>query len=49
MSGIDFSGGRQYERELRMQSSILVRDNKGTIPPEINTIVNDVARKEPHL
>ena len=45
MSGIDFSGGRQIRKGAADAVFDFVRDNKGTIPAEINTIVNDVARK----
>ena len=45
MSGIDFSGGRQIRKGAADAVFDFVQNNRGTIPPEINTIVNDVARK----
>jgi K+-transporting ATPase ATPase B chain len=45
MSGIDFSGGRQIRKGAADAVFQFVRDNHGTVPPEINTIVNDVAKK----
>ncbi len=45
MSGIDFSGGRQVRKGAADAVFEFVQTNRGTIPPEINTIVNDIARK----
>jgi K+-transporting ATPase ATPase B chain len=45
MSGIDFSGGRQIRKGAPDSVLQFVRDNHGTVPPEINSIVTDVARK----
>jgi potassium-transporting ATPase ATP-binding subunit len=45
MSGIDFSGGRQIRKGAADAVFQFVRDNHGTVPPEINSIVNDVAKK----
>jgi len=45
MSGIDYSGGRQIRKGAADAVFDFVQSNKGTIPPEINTIINDIAKK----
>src|SRR5208283_38787 len=45
MSGIDFSGGRQIRKGAADAVFEFVHNNRGTVPPEINAIINDVARK----
>ncbi len=45
MSGIDFSGGRQVRKGAADAVFEFVHNNRGTVPPEINAIINDVARK----
>ncbi len=45
MSGIDFSGGRQIRKGAADAVFDFVQANKGIVPPEINTIINDIARK----
>ncbi len=45
MSGIDFSGGRQIRKGAPDAVFQFVQDNHGAVPSEINSIINDVARK----
>jgi K+-transporting ATPase ATPase B chain len=45
MSGIDFSGGRQLRKGAPDAIFKFVQENHGIVPPEINSIVNDVAKK----
>jgi K+-transporting ATPase ATPase B chain len=45
MSGIDFSGGRQLRKGAPDAIYKFVQENHGTVPAEINSIVNDVAKK----
>ena len=45
MSGIDYAGGRQIRKGAADAVFDFVQANKGTVPPEINTIINDIARK----
>ncbi len=45
MSGIDFSGGRQVRKGAPDAVLRFVQENKGVEPIELNSIVNDVAKK----
>ena len=45
MSGIDFSNGKQIRKGAPDAVFQFVRDNKGTVPTEINSIVNEVAKR----
>ncbi|HUI30768.1 MAG TPA: potassium-transporting ATPase subunit KdpB [Candidatus Acidoferrales bacterium] len=45
MSGIDFSGGREVRKGAPDAVIKFVQENNGTIPSELNSIVNDVAKK----
>lgn len=45
MSGIDFSGGRQVRKGAPDAVLKFVKDNNGVEPIELNSIINEVARK----
>ena len=45
MSGIDFAGGRQLRKGAPDAILQFVLDNSGTEPPELNSIITDIARK----
>ncbi len=45
MSGIDFSGGRQLRKGAPDAVIQFVQDNRGVEPPELNALINDVAKK----
>jgi K+-transporting ATPase ATPase B chain len=45
MSGIDFSGGRQLRKGAPDAVLQFVQDNRGVEPPELNALINDVAKK----
>jgi len=45
MSGVDYAGGRQVRKGAPDAVIKFVQDNNGTVPPQLNTIVNEVAKK----
>jgi K+-transporting ATPase ATPase B chain len=45
MSGIDYLGGRQIRKGAPDAVIKFVQDNHGTVPPQLNSVVNEVAKK----
>ena len=44
MSGVNFSDGREIRKGASDAVFKFVQDNKGSVPPETNLIINDIAR-----